>query len=96
VVRLPLRARIWKRRALIVSVRVARLVSTGVSRFFPAIRFLAKSLHRKWRRSLQFRTVLTTLLLSVTSFAVVGAYLSNQIAIYLFQERLTQSESETR
>ena len=96
MVRLPFRARIWKRRALIVSVRVARLVSTGVSRFFPAIRYLARSLHRKWRRSLQFRTVLTTLLLSVTSFAVVGAYLSNQIANNLFQERLTQAESETR
>ncbi len=96
VVRLPFRARIWTRRALIVSIRVARLVSTGLSRFFPAIRYLAKSLHRKWRRSLQFRTVLTTLLLSVTSFAVVGAYLSNQIANNLFQERLTQAESETR
>jgi two-component system sensor histidine kinase MtrB len=94
--RLPLRARIWRRRALIVGVRVARLVSTGLSRFFPAIRYLAKSLHRRWRRSLQFRTVLTTLLLSVTSFAVVGAYLSNQIANNLFQERLTQAESETR
>jgi two-component system sensor histidine kinase MtrB len=95
MVRLPFRARIWKRRALIVSIRVARLVSTGLSRFFPAIRYLARSLHRKWRRSLQFRTVLTTLLLSVTSFAVVGAYLSNQIANNLFQERLTQAESET-
>ncbi|HEY1157879.1 MAG TPA: MtrAB system histidine kinase MtrB, partial [Arthrobacter sp.] len=41
-------------------------------------------------------TVLTTLLLAVTSFAVVGAYLSNQIANNLFQERLTQAESETR
>ncbi|WP_307080069.1 MtrAB system histidine kinase MtrB [Arthrobacter pascens] len=93
---MPLRARIWRRRALIVGVRVARLVSTGLSRFFPAIRYLARSLHRRWRRSLQFRTVLTTLLLSVTSFAVVGAYLSNQIANNLFQERLTQAESETR
>ena len=31
-----------------------------------------------------------------TSFAVVGAYLSNQIANNLFQERLAQAESETR
>jgi two-component system, OmpR family, sensor histidine kinase MtrB len=53
-------------------------------------------LQQRWRRSLQFRTVLTTLLLAVTSFAVVGAYLSNQIANNLFQERLTQAESETR
>jgi two-component system sensor histidine kinase MtrB len=57
--------------------------------------FLLRSVRRRWRRSLQFRTVLTTLLLSITSFAVVGAYLSNQIANNLFQERLTQAESET-
>jgi len=94
--RLPFRARIWWRRAIIVSLRVARLVRTGVSRIFPGIRYLGESLHRRWRRSLQFRTVLTTLLLAVTSFAVVGAYLSNQIANNLFQERLTQAESETR
>ena len=93
---LPFRARIWRRRAVIVSLRVARLVRTGISRFFPALRYIVQSLHRRWRRSLQFRTVLTTLLLAVTSFAVVGAYLSNQIANNLFQERLTQAESETR
>ena len=93
---LPFRARIWRRRAVIVSLRVARLVRTGISRFFPALRYIVRSLHRRWRRSLQFRTVLTTLLLAVTSFAVVGAYLSNQIANNLFQERLTQAESETR
>ncbi|MDT0196246.1 MtrAB system histidine kinase MtrB [Arthrobacter sp. AB6] len=76
--------------------RVARLVKTGVRRFLPALRYIGRSLQRRWRRSLQFRTVLTTLLLAVTSFAVVGAYLSNQIANNLFQERLTQAESETR
>lgn len=53
-------------------------------------------MRRRWRRSLQFRTVFTTLLLAVTSFSAVGAYLSNQIANNLFQERLTQAESETR
>ncbi|WP_354146578.1 MtrAB system histidine kinase MtrB [Arthrobacter sp. 754] len=94
--RLPFRARIWRRRALIVGLRVARLVRIGLSRFFPAVRYLGRSLQRRWRRSLQFRTVLTTLLLAVTSFGAVGAYLSNQIANNLFQERLTQAESETR
>ncbi|WP_286132903.1 MtrAB system histidine kinase MtrB [Arthrobacter sp. OY3WO11] len=89
------RAHLWQRRALIVSLRVARLVRTGIRRFLPALRFIGRSLHRRWRRSLQFRTVLTTLLLAVTSFAVVGAYLSNQIANNLFQERLAQAESET-
>ncbi len=93
---LPFRARIWRRRAIIVALRVARLVRLGLSRFFPALRYVGRSLQRRWRRSLQFRTVLTTLLLAVTSFGVVGAYLSNQIASNLFQERLTQAESETR
>ncbi|WP_262982878.1 MtrAB system histidine kinase MtrB [Arthrobacter globiformis] len=93
---LALRARIWRRRALIVVLRVGRLVRTGVDRIFPGIRYLLHSLQRRWRRSLQFRTVLTTLLLSISSFAIVGAYLSNQIANNLFHERLTQAESETR
>ncbi|MGN7249541.1 MtrAB system histidine kinase MtrB [Arthrobacter sp. SAFR-014] len=93
---MPLRARIWRRRALIVVLRVGRLVRTGFDRIFPGIRYLLHSLQRRWRRSLQFRTVLTTLLLSISSFAIVGAYLSNQIANNLFHERLTQAESETR
>jgi two-component system sensor histidine kinase MtrB len=93
---LVFRARIWQRRALIVSLRVARLVMTGARRFLPALRYLGRALRKRWRRSLQFRTVLTTLLLAITSFAVVGAYLSNQIATNLFQERLSQAESETR
>ncbi|MGM9472084.1 MtrAB system histidine kinase MtrB [Pseudarthrobacter sp. YS3] len=79
-----------------MGLRVARLVRIGLSRFFPAVRYLVRSVQRRWRRSLQFRTVLTTLLLAVTSFGAVGAYLSNQIANNLFQERLTQAESETR
>ncbi|MCU1567094.1 MAG: signal transduction histidine kinase [Pseudarthrobacter sp.] len=94
--RLFFQARIWQRRALIVSLRVARLVRTGFRKFLPALRYIGRALHQRWRRSLQFRTVLTTLLLAITSFAVVGAYLSNQIANNLFQERLTQAESETR
>ena len=93
--RLTFRAHLWQRRALIVTLRVARLVRTGFRRFLPALRFIGRALHRRWRRSLQFRTVLTTILLAVTSFAVVGAYLSNQIANNLFQERLAQAESET-
>ncbi|WP_346959714.1 MtrAB system histidine kinase MtrB [uncultured Arthrobacter sp.] len=90
------RARIWARRARIVTARVLRLVRTGASRLLPAARYLLRALQRRWRRSLQFRTVLTTLMLAIGSFAVVGAYLSNQIAKNLFQERLAQAESETR
>lgn len=92
---LSFRARLWGRRAQIVVLRILRLVRTGLTRALPGFRFLLRSLRRRWRRSLQLRTVLTTLLLSISSFAVVGAYLSNQIANNLFQERLTQAESET-
>ncbi|WP_246527332.1 MtrAB system histidine kinase MtrB [Pseudarthrobacter albicanus] len=88
--------RIWVRRGWIVGVRVARLVRTGAVGLLPGLRYLLRAVHRRWRRSLQFRTVLTTLLLAIGSFAVVGAYLSNQIANNLFQERLAQAESETR
>ena len=90
------RTRIWVKRARIVGVRVARLVRMGATRLLPGIRYLLRSLHSKWRRSMQFRTVLMTLMLAIMSFAVVGAYLSNQIANNLFQERLVQAESETR
>ena len=51
---------------------------------------------RRWRRSLQFRTVLITLVLACVSILGVGVYLSNQIANSLFQERLTQAEMQTR
>ena len=90
------RARIWTRRGLILVLRVSRLVTIGVRQIKPGLRFLWRSILRRWRRSMEFRTVLTTLLLAVTSFAIVGAYLSNQIANNLFQERLAQAESESR
>ncbi len=93
---LTFRVRLWVRRARIVGVRVARLVRIGAELLLPGLRYLLHSLRRRWRRSLQFRTVLTTLILATTSVAVVGAYLSSQIANNLFQERLTQAESETR
>jgi two-component system sensor histidine kinase MtrB len=95
-VRLRNSARIWTRRALILALRVIRLVVTGLRHIRPGLRFLWRSLLRRWRRSLEFRTVLMTLGLAVVSFAIVGAYLSNQIANNLFQERLAQAESETR
>ncbi|MDQ4046245.1 MAG: two-component sensor histidine kinase, partial [Actinomycetota bacterium] len=46
------RARIWRRRGLIVSLRVLRLVRTGLNKVFPGIRYLLYSLQRRWRRSL--------------------------------------------
>ncbi|HEY8296320.1 MAG TPA: MtrAB system histidine kinase MtrB [Micrococcaceae bacterium] len=50
---------------------------------------------RHWRRSLQFRTVVVTVLVAFLAFAGVGAYLSNQIANGLFQERLQQARQQS-
>ncbi len=94
--RLMLLGRIRTRRALILGLRITRLVVTALRHLRPGLRYLWKSLLRRWRRSLELRTVMMTILLSVISFAVVGAYLSSQIANNLFQERLTQAESESR
>lgn len=50
---------------------------------------------RQWRRSLQFRTVVSTLLLTAVAFAAVGAFLSNQIATGLYEERFEQFRAES-
>ncbi|MCZ2402776.1 HAMP domain-containing protein [Paenarthrobacter sp. Z7-10] len=59
------------------------------------LRRMRTRLVRRWRTSLQFRTVLVTLLVAFLAFAGVGAFLSNQIANGLFQERLQQAKQES-
>ncbi|MCC9173142.1 MtrAB system histidine kinase MtrB [Arthrobacter sp. zg-Y179] len=49
---------------------------------------------RLWRRSLQFKTVVSTLLLVALAGAGIGAFLSHQIADSLYEERLTQFRTE--
>ncbi|MCQ1945408.1 MULTISPECIES: MtrAB system histidine kinase MtrB [unclassified Arthrobacter] len=49
---------------------------------------------RQWRRSLQFKTVVSTLLLVALAGAGIGAFLSHQIADSLYEERLTQFRTE--
>lgn len=51
-------------------------------------------LARRWRRSLLFKTVVSTLLLVTLACAGVGAFLSHQIAGALYEERLSQFQSE--
>lgn len=46
---------------------------------------------QRWRRSLQFRTVVTTLLIVSIAVMGVGGFLSGQIANGLFKERLAQA-----
>ncbi|WP_045074810.1 MtrAB system histidine kinase MtrB [Psychromicrobium lacuslunae] len=50
----------------------------------------------RWRRSMQFRTVLVTLLVTFLTVGGVGIFLSNQIANGLFQERLEQATAEAK
>lgn len=49
---------------------------------------------RQWRRSLQFKTIVSTLLLVALAGAGIGAFLSHQIAGSLYEERLTQFRTE--
>lgn len=51
---------------------------------------------RQWRRSLQFRTVAATVMLTAMAFVGVGAFLSGQIAQGLYQERLATALDESR
>ncbi|WP_425279241.1 MtrAB system histidine kinase MtrB [Arthrobacter nanjingensis] len=76
-------------RALAILRRAGRLLWRGTG-------WAGRSLLRRWRRSLQFRTVLVTVLLASVALVGVGAYLSSQIANSLFQERLRQAETDTR
>ena len=49
----------------------------------------------RWTRSLLFRTVTSAVLLTALALLGAGAFLSNQIATGLFQERFNQVESES-
>lgn len=55
----------------------------------------AERLDSRWRRSLQFRTIAVTLLVTFVAVWGVGIFLSDQIANGLFQERLQQAQSNT-
>ncbi|MHA7306286.1 MtrAB system histidine kinase MtrB [Arthrobacter sp. TMN-49] len=50
---------------------------------------------RRWRTSLQFRTVVTTLLIAAVAVVGVGGYLAGQISNGLFKERLVQAQQES-
>lgn len=54
-----------------------------------------KTLVSRWRRSLQFRTVITTLVIVSIAVMGIGGFLSGQIANGLFKERLNQALSDS-
>ena len=73
-----------------------------LTKALPAFRRLRDSVRRatfhriarQWRRSLQFKTVVSTLLLVALAGAGIGAFLSHQIAGSLYEERLAQFRTE--
>lgn len=78
-----------------VSVRLAKGVPGGVRRALKWSRHQGNAVMKRWRQSLQFRTVLVTMLVACLALAGVGVYLSSQIANGLFQERLSQAKQES-
>ena len=73
-----------------------------LAKVLPALRHVRESVRRatfhrvarQWRRSLQFKTIVSTLLLVALAGAGIGAFLSHQIAGSLYEERLTQFRTE--
>ncbi|MBG6216591.1 two-component system sensor histidine kinase MtrB [Arthrobacter sp. CAN_A6] len=64
-------------------------------RWYEPLRTGGASVARRWRRSLQFRTVVATILLTSVAFAVVGGFLSNRVASALYVERFGQFQEES-
>ncbi len=56
---------------------------------------LARRVWHRWRASLQLRVITSTLVAGTAAVAVLGGYLSDQIADGLFEERLTQVLQES-
>ncbi|WP_372463704.1 MtrAB system histidine kinase MtrB [Arthrobacter hankyongi] len=79
----------------VVSSRPVRLAAAAAS-FRHAILEFPRRFALKWRRSLQFRTVAATVLLTALAFTGVGAFLSSQIATGLYDERVNQAEAEAQ
>lgn len=68
--------------------RAGRAVMSGAGKF-------RKGWSTRWRTSLQFRTVVTTLLIASVAVVGVGGYLAGQISNGLFKERLIQAQHES-
>lgn len=75
--------------------KVAASFRVGWLRVLHAARWVRNSFARRWRTSLQFRTVVTTLLIASIAVVGVGGYLAGQISNGLFKERLAQAQQES-
>lgn len=68
--------------------------SQGAAQGWRWVQSVTAQVARRWRRSLLFRTVTSTLVLTAVALMAVGAFLSSQIANGLYQERLDQFKAE--
>lgn len=69
-----------------------------VTRFYRLKHWIQRPWHvlrNRWQRYLMYRTVISTLLFTSLALLAAGAFLSNQIASTLFQERFNQIEKES-
>lgn len=60
------------------------------------LRAAARRASRRWRRSLQFRVVASTIVLGVLVVALIGAYLYQEIAQGLQRDRIESAQVESR
>ena len=67
----------------------------GIRAWGAVLTRVRKTVRSRWMRSLLFRTVTSAALLTALALLGAGAFLSNQIATGLFQERFNQVESES-
>ncbi|MHA7262537.1 MtrAB system histidine kinase MtrB [Arthrobacter sp. TMN-37] len=74
--------------------RAAESTIQGAGQALRQVRRAASFVAGRWRRSLQFRTVVASLLLTSLALVAVGGFLSNQIANGLYKERFGQFQSE--
>ncbi len=80
--------------AVVLAGLVTALRAVGV-RVLRVWSWMRDSVSRRWRTSLQFRTVVTTLLIASIAVVGVGGYLAGQISNGLFKERLVQAQQES-
>ncbi|MEO8221580.1 MAG: MtrAB system histidine kinase MtrB [Specibacter sp.] len=75
--------------------KVVQGLRTAGTWIMRGVRKVRSSWVRRWRTSLQFRTVVTTLVIAAVAVVGVGGYLAGQISSGLFKERLIQSQQES-
>lgn len=75
--------------------RLARAFLATGKAIWHGVNRVRRFLLRRWRTSLEFRTILTTLVIASVAVVGVGGYLAGQISDGLFKERLAQAQQES-